>query len=177
MHKRALLQLPDILSFSRLFWGGLVLALVETHNTVSAFIVFCIACGSDVLDGYLARKLGVNNRWGWLIDAGSDFAFVLTILLYFTVKGSVPASLIVIVTSSFCLFASSGLTARSSYDRLGKYIGLICFVYSGALILAAGTTLCMVLAGVTQIYICTSFLCKTGNAIKNFRLRMNQGQL
>lgn len=46
------------------------------------FFVIYLLCGiSDVLDGYLARKLKVNSAFGSMLDSIADVVFIGTLLL------------------------------------------------------------------------------------------------
>jgi cardiolipin synthase (CMP-forming) len=67
-------DLPNVLSLSRLVFAvGFVAA-----DGAMARVGFVGAAGlSDVLDGWLARRLNVATRWGALIDPAADRVFVL----------------------------------------------------------------------------------------------------
>jgi len=102
----------------------LVFYLVDTipyHNFI-ALAVFVIACLSDALDGYLARKNNLVTNFGKFMDPLADKLLVCTALLCFLDAGTI--SLIVVITiiarefiiSGFRLVASdAGLVLAASY--------------------------------------------------------------
>jgi CDP-diacylglycerol--glycerol-3-phosphate 3-phosphatidyltransferase len=74
----AIRHLPNLLSLLRLVLS-LPLVLMPPHSPV--FYAIYIYCGlSDAIDGPLARRLGVDDATGALMDSLADFAFFLAIL-------------------------------------------------------------------------------------------------
>ena len=71
------LDLPDILSLSRMV--GSVLLLFTTPLSLLFLIVYAYCCVTDVLDGFLARRSGTDDRTGQILDSTADI--VLTICL------------------------------------------------------------------------------------------------
>lgn len=75
--------LPSIISVIRL-----LLALALPFCSEWIWIWFVLAAGgSDVLDGWLARRWKVESWQGGLIDAIADKVFVLTVLIVFAFVG------------------------------------------------------------------------------------------
>ena len=71
-------DLPNVLSLSRLVFAVGFVAV----DGAMARVGFVGAAGlSDVLDGWLARRLNVATRWGALIDPAADRIFVLAAAL------------------------------------------------------------------------------------------------
>jgi CDP-diacylglycerol--glycerol-3-phosphate 3-phosphatidyltransferase len=52
---------------------------------------------SDILDGYLARRYGIETRFGRFLDPLADKIFVVTLLLYFIDFQLIPAWLVILV--------------------------------------------------------------------------------
>ena len=68
-------RLPNIITAFR-FVGAIGLLFFEVGTM--AFWVIYFACGlSDMLDGYLARKLHCESKTGALLDSLADLAFVV----------------------------------------------------------------------------------------------------
>ena len=68
-------HLPNIITVFR-FLGAISLLFFGVKTT--AFWVIYIACGlSDMLDGYLARKLHCESKTGALLDSLADLVFVI----------------------------------------------------------------------------------------------------
>ena len=55
--KREILNIPNIISFSRLALLPLLYYLCLSNHRLLFLIAFMIIMGSDTVDGYLARKL------------------------------------------------------------------------------------------------------------------------
>jgi cardiolipin synthase len=88
-------DLPNAVSLSRLlFAAGFVVAdgLAMRASLIGA------ASLSDVLDGWLARRLHAATRWGALIDPFADRVFVLAAALALVRSGAlaVPAAIVLI---------------------------------------------------------------------------------
>ncbi|MBU1411876.1 CDP-alcohol phosphatidyltransferase family protein [Myxococcota bacterium] len=80
MRPHALLRsLPNVLSLMRLL---LALPLVFLPPRSAAFFAIYLFCGvSDVLDGWLARRLGVAGPSGARLDSAADFVFFMVVLI------------------------------------------------------------------------------------------------
>ena len=68
-------QIPNILSASRIVLC-LPLLLVDAM-TVPFWVIYIIAGTTDMLDGFLARRWGVESKFGARLDSLADFVFVL----------------------------------------------------------------------------------------------------
>ena len=70
-------HIPNILSASRIALC-LPLLLVDAM-TVPFWILYLIAGLTDMLDGFLARRWGVESKFGARLDSLADFVFVLAV--------------------------------------------------------------------------------------------------
>ena len=68
---------PNILSASRIVLC-LPLLLVDAM-TVPFWVLYVIAGTTDMLDGFLARRWGVESTLGAIMDSLADFVFVLAV--------------------------------------------------------------------------------------------------
>jgi CDP-diacylglycerol--glycerol-3-phosphate 3-phosphatidyltransferase len=64
---------------------------------VAALIVFLLASGTDMLDGYLAKKNNQMTDFGRLMDPIADKILILSAFLAFVELGLVPAWMVVII--------------------------------------------------------------------------------
>ena len=70
-------QIPDLLSMSRIV---LCLPLLMVDAMTTAFwVLYLIAGLTDILDGFLARRWGVESKFGAKLDSLADFVFVLVV--------------------------------------------------------------------------------------------------
>ncbi len=86
--------IPNIITLIRI---PLSLSLLLVVHDNSVFIVLYLLCGlSDVLDGYLARKMNLQSRLGAKLDSISDFIMYVVIIVvsclwdYFAVVHFIP---------------------------------------------------------------------------------------
>ena len=77
-------NLPNVLTIARIVAVPLVIALFYWHNTWSnplAAVVFIAAALTDMLDGYLARRLNITTPLGEFLDPVADKLMVATALV------------------------------------------------------------------------------------------------
>ena len=70
-------RIPDFLSMSRIALC-LPLLLVDAM-TVPFWVLYVTAGTTDMLDGFLARRWGVESKFGDRLDSLADFVFVLAV--------------------------------------------------------------------------------------------------
>ena len=70
-------RIPDLLSMSRIVLC-LPLLMVDAM-TVPFWVLYVIAGLTDILDGFLARRWGVESKLGARLDGLADFVFVLAV--------------------------------------------------------------------------------------------------
>ena len=70
-------RIPDFLSASRIALC-LPLLLVDAM-TVPFWVIYVTAGLTDMLDGFLARRWGVESKFGARLDSLADFVFVLVV--------------------------------------------------------------------------------------------------
>jgi len=70
-------RIPNLLSASRIVLC-LPLLLVDAM-TLPFWVLYVIAGTTDMLDGFLARRWGVESKFGARLDSLADFVFVLAV--------------------------------------------------------------------------------------------------
>ena len=70
-------RIPNLLSISRIVLC-LPLLMVDAM-TVPFWVLYLIAGSTDMLDGFLARRWGVESKFGAILDSLADFVFVLVV--------------------------------------------------------------------------------------------------
>ena len=84
-------RIPNLLSTSRIALC-LPLLLVDAM-TLPFWVLYLIAGLTDMLDGFLARRWGVESKFGARLDSLADFVFVLTVGYKFFPLLKLPATL------------------------------------------------------------------------------------
>jgi phosphatidylglycerophosphate synthase len=116
-------QLPFLLVWSRLLAGMVILMSGLLHVSFYSVLATCLivfGLVSDILDGIIARRLGVSTEKLRRLDSSIDQAFWLMVIL----------SLIIVYPSFFrlnllkiiVLAAAEGLTYVISYARFRKEV-------------------------------------------------------
>ncbi|MBR4468251.1 MAG: CDP-alcohol phosphatidyltransferase family protein [Bacteroidales bacterium] len=68
-------HLPNTITALRLF--GAFSLLFFGFGSVAFWVIYIVCGVSDMLDGYLARKLGCESKTGAMLDSLADLAFVI----------------------------------------------------------------------------------------------------
>ena len=100
------MRIPDYLSFSRLLlspvyftvfflydWTGRYLAV----SLLGSWVIFLLIELSDLLDGYVARKIGSASELGKILDPFADSISRLTYFICFAGKGIMPLWVLLLV--------------------------------------------------------------------------------
>ena len=75
------MSLPNLISLLRICAAPVLLGLAWRGYSRAALILLMASFASDVLDGYLARRLGQSTPFGARLDSVGDFTLYVTILL------------------------------------------------------------------------------------------------
>ncbi|MDY9923620.1 CDP-alcohol phosphatidyltransferase family protein [Methanobacterium sp.] len=89
---------------------------------VSLFILILSGI-TDVLDGYVARKMGTSSNKGAYLDVTADFALIVICFLAYIIKGWYDPLILVLIIAMFLLFVATSGLEKPVYDPLGKYLG------------------------------------------------------
>ncbi|HEX8411508.1 MAG TPA: CDP-alcohol phosphatidyltransferase family protein [Thermoanaerobaculia bacterium] len=83
-------HIPNLLTFARLLLVPCFLWASMRAMYVTAFVIFVSAAVTDILDGWLARKLNVKSRLGALLDPAADKTLMVCGFLYYTFAAKLP---------------------------------------------------------------------------------------
>jgi cardiolipin synthase (CMP-forming) len=92
-----LLNIPNLLTLTRLFLVPVFLALLSSHRFSSALYVFCLAGLTDALDGTIARWFDLRTEIGALLDPFADKLLLLSAFVGLTVEAAIPGWLLGVV--------------------------------------------------------------------------------
>ena len=123
------MNLPNKLTMLRIFMIPLFLVFMEIdaipYSFLWAFITFVLACLTDTLDGYIARKNNLITNFGKLMDPLADKLLVMSALISLTASQRVPVWVTVVILSREFLVTSIRLIAAGNgkviaADKWGK---------------------------------------------------------
>ena len=111
-------QIPNALTTLRLILAIPICLLILNENYQAVLWVAFIAGLSDGVDGWLARKLGAESRYGAIVDPLSDKALLIGVYGSLAVVGLLPwwVTIIVVVRDMVILGG-----ALAYHWRFGRY--------------------------------------------------------
>jgi CDP-diacylglycerol--glycerol-3-phosphate 3-phosphatidyltransferase len=177
----AMLNLPNLLTLSRIFAVPILVFLLWRPSPVDyaiTFVLYCIVGATDYFDGYLARTQGLTSRLGQFLDPIADkimVAAVLVMLISSRKANPVPeiegihivAALIILLREIFVSGLREFLAplhVSMPVSRLAKWKTTFQLVALGALILggALPQQLWIHLVGLASLWIAAALTLVTG---------------
>lgn len=129
-------QIPNAITSIRLFVLPHLVYSFNHQLTITTYALFLFVIGTDLVDGYVARKLDAISKLGGYLDVILDFTFISGMYLNFIVKGIYSPWILVIIIVVFVQFVLSNLYLKKTiYDPIGKYYGSLLFGGIGLTIL------------------------------------------
>ena len=129
------LNIPNLLSISRLFIVFPLILFLEINRPFCVFILIIIGGLTDYFDGLIARKFNLKTRLGAILDPLSDKVFYLIPLVFLCKNNLIPfwsLTLILfreLIISSLRKVSKDGLPASmlSKFKTFFFFISLIAF--------------------------------------------------
>ena len=126
-------RIPNFLSASRIALC-LPLLLVDAM-TLPFWVLYLIAGLTDILDGFLARRWGVESKFGARLDSLADFVFVLAVGYKLFPWLKLPATLWMMIGLIALVKASNAFSVYLVKQRIeflhtkaNKLTGLLLFI-------------------------------------------------
>ncbi len=101
--------IPNVLTIIRIILIPVFVVLFFKGYKMAALAVFCAASLTDMLDGYLARKLNQITDFGKLFDPLADKLMVLTAMVCQTFWGPLPLVAVLIVAAKELVMVLGGV--------------------------------------------------------------------
>lgn len=145
MDRHRLQTFPNLLTLLRpVCTGPFVLLCTQAQQSATswtrwgALLVFLLIVGSDVLDGWWARKLDQASPFGRALDHGCDVLFILIALGFFVSHGLVPWWLPAAIAWAFALYVLDSWWRTTEQpqrslvaSRLGHLSGILNYIAVG----------------------------------------------
>jgi CDP-diacylglycerol--glycerol-3-phosphate 3-phosphatidyltransferase len=134
----------NIISLMRAMMVFPAIFAIVAHLYILVAAIFLTALVSDLLDGFLARRLNSVSEFGKVIDPLADKIFGGGVAIAMTAYGLVPVWFLVVILARDLVIVTAGIWAR-------KKLGVVLpSNYPGkAAVLAIGFTLLFVITGVS----------------------------
>lgn len=119
------MNLPNILTTLRLLIIPVFGVVLFGRNYPIATLLFFIACATDVLDGYIARKRDIVTDWGKIADPVADKLMQVTAAVILAIIGRIPwlFPIIIIVKEAGMLIGTIFLLKNQKYVVSSKWYG------------------------------------------------------
>jgi CDP-diacylglycerol--glycerol-3-phosphate 3-phosphatidyltransferase len=122
-------NLPNAITFSRLVMTAAFVVAVSQRSLTgygAGLALFVVAAVSDFVDGYLARKMGLETPLGKLMDPLADKILVSAAFVFFTERGLCPVWVTaLIIGREFLVTGLRQIAVEAGHvlaaDHLGKW--------------------------------------------------------
>jgi phosphatidylglycerophosphate synthase len=171
---KKLRYLPSIISIQRLVVLPFLILSLEYRLILVGYGLFLFAIGTDFADGYLAKKLCVTTKFGAYLDATFDFFFVVSMLLYFVVKGFYPVWLLFPIILVYVQFVLTSLLSKVIYDPVRKYYGSLLYGAVGLTLLFSGQLIYVIVTAGIMVATAASLLSRLLHLFRVCRSEQSQ---
>ena len=119
------LNLPNMLTLFRFLLIPVFAVLLIKDLRLHAFITYCVAFATDVLDGYLARKHHQVTQFGRYMDPLADKLLQLTALVILAWKRDLPAfvPIIVVVKEGLMIAGGAVMYRKFKFKLVANWFG------------------------------------------------------
>ena len=123
-------NVPNTLTILRMVMIPVFAALFWTGHRKAALVVFCAASLTDLLDGYLARKLNQITDFGKLFDPLADKLMVLTALFCQAAAGVFPwVPTLIVLGKELLMVAGGAVLLGKGVVVYANYYGKVATVF------------------------------------------------
>lgn len=106
------MNIPNVITVFRIFLVPLIVWLVINADMKLAFIAFLMAGFSDALDGFLAKRYGLQTELGAYLDPVADKVLLVSIYVVLGFFSYLPAWLVIAVVTRDILIIGAFLLSR-----------------------------------------------------------------
>lgn len=135
--------LPNVLSMLRLLLVPVFLLFIVLGDYVAALVVLVVASFTDLLDGYLARRLNQITKLGKLLDPAADRLYIFAALIGLAARELVPWWIVAVIVARDVLIVVLGVVLANfgfgplPVHQLGKVATFALFTGLPVLMLGA----------------------------------------
>ena len=103
------MNVPNMLTMLRFALVPVTTIFIYFGMMIPALISYIVACGTDLLDGYIARKYKMITEEGTLLDPLADKLMAVFAVIAFTVTGVLPLFVLIIILAKECIMIAGGI--------------------------------------------------------------------
>lgn len=128
MRSDAKIFIPAGISIIRIILSPLFFLTLIYKFPLISIIILIFAVLTDLVDGYIARRMDLTSTIGAYIDVTSDFIFIIAGFFALIINGTYPFWLLFIIIVMFLQFIVTSKIRIKIYDPVGKYYGSFLFL-------------------------------------------------
>ena len=115
--------IPNIISFIRILLAPIFFYTFLNDLYIISIILILLAIITDVLDGYIARKMSLTSDMGAYLDVTADFILIIIFFSAYIIRGWYNPLILLLIITMFILFIGTSNIKKPVYDPVGKYLG------------------------------------------------------
>jgi cardiolipin synthase len=93
------LSIPNLITLGRILLVPFVIWAIASGELRIAFVLFMVAAISDLIDGFLAKRFGMQTDLGAYLDPLADKVLIMSIYLTLGITGIIPRWIVILVVS------------------------------------------------------------------------------
>ncbi len=93
------MSIPNLITLARILLVPVVVWAIAGGHMLLAFALFLAAGISDAVDGFLAKRFGMQSELGRYLDPLADKVLIVSIYVSLGVSGAIPQWLVILVVS------------------------------------------------------------------------------
>lgn len=109
---------------------------IGSSSYIYFVLLYIVLCLSDFFDGKIARKYGMDTRFGALFDLFADFFFVISMHIVIMLRTQIPFWFLIVILDRFFNFLLTSKMEtdyhaqkfRPKFDKLGRYLAVILYI-------------------------------------------------
>jgi CDP-alcohol phosphatidyltransferase len=99
MSRGVRLSIPNLITLARILLVPVVIWAITSGEMRIAFLLFFAAGVSDAVDGFLAKRFGMQTELGAYLDPLADKAMIVSIYVALGIANVIPRWLVILVVS------------------------------------------------------------------------------
>src|SRR6266487_5436637 len=107
MSRGAGLSIPNLITLARILLVPVVVWAITAGQMRIAFLLFLAAGVSDAVDGFLAKRFGMQTELGAYLDPLADKAMIVSIYVALGIVEAMPRWLVILVVSRDIMIVSA----------------------------------------------------------------------
>ena len=93
------MSIPNVITLARILLVPVVAWAIASGQMQLAFLLFLAAAISDTVDGFLAKRFGMQTELGAYLDPAADKVMIVSIYATLGISGVIPLWIVILVVS------------------------------------------------------------------------------